>query len=350
MLQRRSLKNIISKIFISLAFFAKTALAFNEASAYFVYDYGKMYEAEHKSQSMDLNAKFLFQNPISFNWNSIGIKNNGGRIALFSASFPFSINSYVLEPAVMFGNGVWEKGDFDYFYGKPNLPFALSFGMSFHRGSNSLTANYMICNGKILNNQGDEELFNSDFYIYNVFYKFNANKNLNLYAGFAELKVEAAGALTAENQGYFLFPYLYYETSEHLNIKTVYGLVNLKMESALTEYGIDIGTLVAIGEKNAGTLHYKYRKKFASYYGDKEVFRDFYPTYIKGSGIVFSVLSIQTKKMRLGENYIQYGVKKPLVAPFGKFFSESKNFEDERNISIKDAVLWGLTANMSIYF
>jgi hypothetical protein len=344
------LENIIRKIFLSLALFTKTALAFNEASAYFVYDYGKMYETGYKSQSMDLNAKFLFQNPVSFTWNSIDIENSGGKIALFSASFPFGINSYVLEPAILFGKGVWGKGDFNYFYGKPDLPLVFSFGISFYQGSNSFTANYIFCNGKILNNQGDVELFNSDFYIYNVFYKFNANKNLNLYAGFTELSAEATGALTAENQGYFLFPYLYYETNWHLEAKTIYGIASLKMESALTEYGIDLGTLVAVDEKNAGTLHYKYRKKFASYYGDKEVFRDFYPAHVKGSGIVFSSLSIQTKKMRFGGNYIQYGVKKPLAVPFGKFFSESKNYDDEQNTSVKDALLWGLTTNMSIYF
>ena len=344
------MKSIIRKIFLSLALFTEIALASNEASAYFLYDYGNIYEAEHKSQSMDLNAKILIQNPISFNWNSISIKNDGGRIALLSASFPFSINSYVLEPAILLGKGVWEKGDFDYFYGKPDLPFAFGSGISFYLGSNSFTANYMFCSLKILKNQEDTELFNSDFYIYNAFYRFNANKNLNLYAGFALLKAEAAGALTAKNQGYFLFPYLYYETGARLDVKTVYGMANLKMESASAEYGIDLGTLLILDGKSAGNLHYKYRKKFTDYYGEEEVFRDFNPTHIKNSGIIFSILSIQTKKMRLGENYIQYGVKKPLAIPFGKFFSESENFEEERNMPVKDMLLWGLTANVSIYF
>jgi len=327
------------------------ALASNEASAYFVYDQGKMYEAEHKSESLDLSAKVLFQNPILLNWNSTDIEINRGKFALVSASFPFRINSYAFEYSLLFGHGVWEKGDFDYFYGKPDLPFVLSFGMSFYQGSSSLTVNYTLCNAKILNNQEDEELFNLDFYLYNALYKFNASKNLNLYAGFAGLNMEAAGALTAENQGYFLFPYSFYEISGFLNVKTVYGMANLKAESALAEYGIDLGALAAVGEEKAGKLHYKYRKKFASYYGRTEIFRDFYPMNIKGSGIVFSVLSIQTKKMRLGESYIQYSVKKPLAIPFGKFFSESKNFNDpEHGMSVKDALLWGLTASASVYF
>jgi len=344
------LKNIINKIFISLALFAKTALAFNEAGAYFVYEYGRMYEAEHKSQNMDLSAKILVQNPMSFYWNATNMESNGGKIALFSASFPFSVNSYVLEPAILFGNGAWEKGDFSYFYGKPNLPFVLGFGMFFYIGSNSIVANYMFCNGKIVNNRGNEELFSSDLYIYNVFYKLDANKNFNLYAGFAGLNAEAAGALTAENQRYFLFPYLFYEASGHLNVKAVYGMANLKAESALAEYGVDLGALVAVSDNSVGNLHYKYRKKFADYYGKEEIFRDFYPMHVKGSGIAFSILSIQTKKMRLGENYIQYGVKKPLAIPFGNFFS-SGNFNDtEKKISVKDALLLGLTANVNYYF
>jgi len=345
-----SLKNIIHKILLSFAFFAKVALASSEAGAYFVYEYGNMYEAEHKSQNMDLNAKILFQNPLSFKWNSAGVESDGGRIVLLSASFPFSINSSVLDPSLLIGKGAWEKGDFEYFYGKPDLPFVLGFGMSFYQGSNLFAVDYMLCNGKILNNKETAELFDLNFYIYNVFYKLNANKNFSLYAGYAGLNAEAAGALTAENQGYFLFPYLFYETGGYLNLKTVYGMANLKAESASVEYGIDLGTLVVIREKNAGNLHYKYRKKFADYYGEKEVFRDFYSMSIKGSGIIFSVLSIQTKKIHLGENYIQYGIKKPLALPFGKLFS-ARNFEnDEPSMSIKDALLWGLTGTLHILF
>jgi len=344
------LKNIIRKIILSFAFFAKIAFASSEAGAYFVYEYGKMYEVEHKSQNMDLSAKILFQNPISFYWNSSNMESNGGKIALLSASFPFSISSYVLEPAILFGKGAWEKGDFSYFYGKPNLPFVLGFGMSFYVGSNSITTNYTLCNGKIVNNQGDYELFNSDLYIYNAYYKFNSSKNFNLYAGFAGLNADAAGALTAENQGYFLFPYLFYETSGHLNVKTVYGMTNLNVESASAEYGMDLGALVAVSDNNAGNLHYKYRKKFADYYGDKEIFRDFYHLHIKGSGIAFFGLSIQTKKIRIGENYIQYGVKKPLAIPFGNFFSSGNFNNTEEKMSVKDALLFGLTANVYYYF
>jgi len=344
------LKNIINKILLSFAFIAKTALASSEAGAYFLYEYGKMYEGEHKSQSMDLSAKMLFQNPLSFKWNSAGVKSDGGRIALFSASFPFSINSYILEPSILFGKGAWERGDFQYFYGKPDLPFVLGFGMSFYQGSNSFVVNYTLFNGKILNNQETAELFDLDFYIYNAFYKLDASKNVNLYAGFAGLNAEAAGALTSENQGYFLFPYSFYKTGGYLNIKAAYGMANLKAESAIAEYGIDLGSLVVIREKNAGYLHYKYRKKFADYYGDKEVYRDFYSMSIKGSGIVFSVFSIQTKKIRLGENYIQYGVRKPLAIPFGKLFS-ARNFEnDEPSMSVVDILLLGLTANVNVYF
>jgi hypothetical protein len=348
--QRRSLKNIIHKILLSFAFFAKMALAFNEASAYFVYDYGKMYEAEHKSEHIDLNAKILFQNPISFNWNSTNIENGSGKIVLLSAAFPFRVNSYVLEPAILLGKGFWEKGDFEYFYGKPYLPFALGFGISFYQGSNSFTLNYMLCDGRITNNQGDAELYNSEFYIYNALYKFNASRNLNLYAGFAGLNAEATGALTAQNQGYFLFPYLFYKTSGYLNVKVVYGMANLKLESASAEYGIDLGALVAVSEKNAGNLHYKYRKKFADYFGEEEIFQYFEPVRIKGSGIVFSILSIQTKKIRIGEKYIQYGIKKPLAIPFGKFFSAWQEIDGNETSLLKDIFLWGLTAYTSVYF
>ncbi|MDR0515633.1 MAG: hypothetical protein LBH25_01145 [Fibromonadaceae bacterium] len=355
------MKSIIRKILLNIAFFAKIVLASNEAGAYFVYDYGKMYEAEHKSKHIDLNAKVLLQNNASFYWNSTRIESDGGKIVLLSAAFPFSINSYVLEPAILLGKGFWEKWDFKYFYGRPSLPFALGFGMSLYRGPNSFSINYMICNGKIIGSQEETELFNSDFYIYHALYKFNASRNFNLYAGFAGLNAEATGVLTAENQGYFLFPYLFYEANGYMNVKAVYGMANLKLESASMEYGIDLGALVAVSEKVAGNLHYKYRKKFANYFGEEEIFEDFYPVRMKGSGIVFSILSVQTKKIRIGEKYIQYGIKKPLAIPFGKFFTARQeidengdfygDYEDDskRNI-LKDIFLLGLTAHASVYF
>ena len=339
------MRSIIRKLFLIVVFFAELAFASNEASAYFIYDYGKIFEIEHKSQNINLNAKILYQSPVSFNWNSTDIKNDGGKIVLFSASFPFNIDSFILEPSFLFGNGNWQKGDFQYFYGKPDLPYVLGFSMYFYHYSNTLGANYIFGNAKLLNNRENAELFDSDFYIYDVFYKFNINKDFNFYTGFARLNIEAIGALTAENQGYFLFPYAFYEASGYLDAKAIYGFANFKLRTEMAEYGFDLGALAIIGGKITGDMHYKYRK----FFGTEEIIESLKPVQMGNNSFIFSIFSIKSKKIKIGKNYIQYGIQKPLAIPFGKLFYESQNIGNSDNI-VKNAFFWGLTASVNFYF
>jgi len=337
------LRNIIRKVFLNLAFLATSALALNEAGANFVYEYGQMYQAGISGKNINFNAKAFIQNPLVFNWNTTSLENDGGKIFLLSFSFPFSTDLCTVEPYIMFGSGAWERGDFQYFYGKPDLPAVSGFGMSI----GNIDLFYFFGNLKLLNNQEDRELFNSDFYLYNALYQYRINKGINLAAGFMGLNIEASGALTAENQGYFLFPYAFYRASGYLNAKTIYALANLKLESSSAEYGLDFGTLEVLKGKLAGNMHYKYRK----FYGKDEHIETLNPVQLKNSGIIFSVFSIKTKKIDMGKSYLQYSVHKPFALPFGAAFPKSfGNSEASREISLKDILLFGLTASVNVYF
>jgi len=337
------LRNIIHKVFLSLIFLATLAFASYEAGANFIYEYGQMYSADVSSKNINFNAKALLQNELVFNWNTTSLKSDGGEIVLLSLAFPFSTDLCTLEPSIMFGSGAWKKGDFQYFYGKPDLPAVFGFEMSI----NNIDLFYFFGNAKLLNNQENRELFNSDFYLYNALYQYRINKGINLAAGFMGLNVEASGALTAENQGYFLFPYAFYKASGHIDAKTIYALTNLKLESGSAEYGLDFGVLEVLSGKLSGNMDYKYRK----FYGTEEHIETLTPVQLKNSGIIFSILSIKTKKIKIGENNFQYGVHKPFALPFGAAFPNSfGNSEASRNISVKDILLFGLTASLNVYF
>jgi len=341
--QKQYLRNIIRKAFLNLAFLATSALASTEAGIDFVYDYGKMYSAGFSGKNVNFNAKFLHQNPLVFNWNTTSIKNDGGKIVFLSLSFPFSTDLCTLEPTVMFGSGTWKQGDFQYFYGKPDLPNVLGFEMSV----GNIDLFYFFGNVKLLNNEENRELFNSDFYLYNALYQYRINRGINLAAGFMGLDIGASGALTAENQGYFLFPYAFYKVSGHLNAKTVHALANLKLESSSAEYGLDLGALEVISGTIVGNMDYKYRK----FYGKDEYIETLTPVQLKNSGIIYSILSIKTKKIKIGKNRLQYGAHKPFALPFGTAFPKSfGNSKTERDISLKDIFLFGLTASVNVYF
>jgi len=342
--RRRFLENTILKTLLAAALFANLALASDRASAYFVYDYGKMFDVEHKSQNINLDAKILFQNPLSFDWDSTKIVSDGGKIFLLRADFPFDLGSFVLTPSFLYGMGKWEKGDFEYFYGKPDLPSINGFEISLsHNFSHSLSAGYYFGNAKLLNN-GNEELFSSDFYFCDVFYKYAPKAYFNLSAGFASANVEMGGALTAQNQSYFLFPYSFYSATGSLDVKAIYGIADLSFESEFASYGLKLGSVFAIDGEMNGNMHYKHRK----FYGDDEVFDSINTLHFKKSGLVFSVIGINTKKIKLGDILLQYGVQKPFIIPFGKIFPQ--NPINEGKPSAKDIFLTLLTANVSVYF
>jgi hypothetical protein len=343
-LQRQYLINITSKVFFAgIAFFAKLALAFNGASANFVYDYGRMFGAEFRNSKMDFDAKIFYQNPLAFDWDSTKMENDGGKIVMFSAAFPFSVNSFILEPSFLFASGKWQRGNFDYFYGKPDLPSIFGFSMYFHRHSNVLGANCIFGKAKLLNNTESSELFNSDFYIYNIFYKLWI-----IRTGFASVNAKASGSLTAENQQYFIFPYSFYNASGYMNAKAIYSIANLSFKSKVAEYGMDLGALAALDGKIAASMNYKYRKFYGTIYGTEENVEDLNPVQKKNSGIVFSILRKKKKKINIGENYIQYGIQKPFAIPFGEIFPKAS--PGEGGDFLKDIFLWGLTASISVSF
>jgi len=340
------LKSTILKAFLTIALFANPALASGGAGAYFIYDYGKMLDIEHKSQSINLNAKMLFQNPLSLDWDSTKITSDGGKIFLLQAGYSFDLGSFSLTPSFLYGMGKWEKGDFEYFYGKPDLPNINGFEISLsYHFIHLLSVSYYFGNAKLLNNQGDEELFNSDFYLCNAFYKYTPKTYFNLLTGFASANMETYGALTAQNQGYFLFPYNFYNAAGYLNVKAVYGMADLNFESKFANYGLKFGSVLAINGKMNGNMHYKYRK----FYGTDEVLDSINTLYFKNSGLVFGVIGLNSKKIKLSEIFLQYGIQKPFVIPFGKVFPKNP-INNEKSLNAKDIFLTLLTANINVYF
>jgi len=346
MQQRRFLKNTILKAFLTIALFANLAFASARASAYFIYDYGRMFDIEHKSQNINLNAKILFQNPLSLNWDSTKITNTGGKFFLLQTKFPFELGSFILAPSFLYGIGKWEKGDFEYFYGKPDLPAINGFEISLsYDFTHLLSTSYYFGNAKLLNNNGDEELFDSDFYLCNVFYKYAPKTYFNLAVGFTSANMETDGALTAQNQGYFLFPYNFYNATGYLNVKAVYGIADLNFASKFANYGLKLGGVLAIDGKMNGDMHYKYRK----FYGTDEVFDSINTLHFKNSGLVFSTVGVNTKKIKFNEIFLQYGIQKPFIIPLGKIFPNNST-NNKKSLSTKDIFLTMLMANVNIYF
>ncbi len=339
------MKNITRKLIGSFVLLTSAAFASSKASASFVYELGEMVEAELETKAFHFNTKILFQNPLSFSWKSTDIRSDGGKIVLLTAGFPFRFSALSLKPSFLFAAGKWEEGEFEYFYGKPDLPRVLGTSLNADYAFHKFGADFLSGNAKLLNNAEDAELFDADFYLYHAFYEFHAGSAFKFRAGFAGFKMEALGALTAGNQRYFLFPYAYYEACGTMNAKAVYGLATVSLESGFLKYGVDLGVFYLVDGKIKGNMHYQYRK----FFGDEEVYDRIHPE-LKNSGLLFSVLSIKTKEIKIGKMAVTYRIQKPLAYPFGRIFPKGENTGSSGMNSVKKAILWGLSTGISIGF
>jgi hypothetical protein len=215
--------------------------------------------------------------------------------------------------------------------------------MSAGRGGNSLGAAYYFGEAKILNNE-NEHLFRSDFYLWNVFYEYSA-KPAGLLAGFASASMDADGALTAANQRYAFFPYNFYNADGKFDIKAVYGIADLNFESRSAIYALKLGSVFATGGEMNGNMHYRYRKLF----GTDEIWDSISTVRFKNNGLVFAIISLSTKKIKINNSYFQYGIHKPLAVPFGETFGNNAG-SGEKSIKPRDIFLKMLTARMDVWF
>ncbi|GHV12121.1 hypothetical protein AGMMS49938_04040 [Fibrobacterales bacterium] len=334
----------MNRILIALVLhFVSFAFAFNEASAFYIYEYAKIYNFEHKNENLNLSATVLFQEPLSFDYASTKITSDGGNIFFLQTELSFAIGKGTFTPSFLFGRGKWQSGDFEYFYGKPHLPSINAFSGTFNLGNSSVNAGFYFGKMQILNNE-ELELFNSDFYFSNVSYKYSAN-HLNATIGFVSANMNANGSLTAANQHYFLFPYSFYNADGLLKIKALYEITNLSFEGNFANYALKLGGVISLYGKMNGKMHYKHRK----FYGQDEVFDTLATIQLKNNGFAFAILSINSKKIKFDKFAIQYGVQKPFIIPFGKSFNGISG-ETKNSVNLKDAFLSMLTANANIYF
>ncbi|MCL2518537.1 MAG: hypothetical protein FWF15_08250 [Oscillospiraceae bacterium] len=304
-----------------------------------------------------LSAGYLEQSKINVLLGTKKITSGGAEGFYIGASPGFNIQKATIKPSVLFAGLKFKEGDFNFFYGKPDIPKFLHWGLSGeydkkHEISFSVT-NFDL---NIVNND-DMPLFISSGRVLGSSYKytnFDDNK-LKKFSGsvgmyFADLSMN--GSLTPANQRYFLFPFDYFNLDGNLDANIGHAIFDYELRRKYLTHSFKIGVLnVFSGEVNA-----KYHSKYRKFFGTSEKNESLDPIILKNTGFGFLAYSFETPAWTINNKiHVDFRMRKIIACPWGfdKFMSGKDDgiFDQiEKKDLIKTILFSGLSGSLSIMF
>lgn len=288
------------------------------------------------------------------------IQNDGADGFYVGSSLGFDVRNIEITPSFFFASVKFGSGDFYKFYGRPDIPGLIHFGLSAeYEKTHKAGIAYERFDVDVLNNNAIT-LFQSNNYSVGMDYKYSLRvpqKPWEFYvvSGFNYAEISAGGALTAANQQYALFPYLFYRLAAGTaDAFTGWTMLSLDIRGKYMEHSVKIGAGNVFGGKIYADAHYQYRKGF----GDEEVNENIIDINPAGTGIVFSIYSLESRGLAVADGvHIYLGLRKILGYYWGmdKFTDidgkeEHIPGEIDRKRFIKTLLLSGLSGNLRIMF
>jgi len=292
------------------------------------------------------------------------ITNDGANGFYIGSSAGFDIQKFEITPSLFFAKMEFGPGSFYHFYGKPDMPGLMRFGLSAeYDKTHRIGITYDKLDLKILNNS-DVPLFKSDNYSAGINYRYSHYTVQNpwkfyVISGFNYADLFVDGALTAANQQYFLFPYAFYNVTGDANAFIGWAMVSLDISGKYLNHAIKAGAgNVFYGELSADA-HYRYRPRIFHNNGGREA-AEAVKINLAQTGIVFGAYSIESQNQTVKDRiHIYAGLQKILGGYRGmdKFTDVNKEEPKESASKKRDweslaktVLLSGLSGNLRITF
>jgi len=307
--------------------------------------------------SANFTAAFLKQSNIEISLNDSENKRkitNEGAQGFYLGSV--NIRELKITPSVLFGRGKFENGDFNYFLGKPNIPFFWSLGLSAEYGdAHKIDFSYRQFAIDLINNQR-MPLFYSDALIFglNYRYSFSILQNPHKFYGILGLNYvdfSANGSLTPANQQYFLFPYAFFNIDGNANAFIAWTAFSSEFQRKYLTHSLKIGAGNILGGEINADIHFKYRK----FFGDDESEID-ETLNLKNTGLAFFSYSLKSPSLKIRNRAgLRLGLQKIFAAPWGlgKFTEDgekSQAYKIQFGSLLKTALLSGLSGYFRLEF
>jgi hypothetical protein len=191
--------------------------------------------------------------------------NKGGEGFFVNPSLPVRLGAFTLTPSFLYGAAEWEDGSFYWFYGKPDIPALRVFGLDVsHEGRQRLSAKYFSLDLDILNNE-ETLLFESRFTGFFASYTESRRYSQTwLEAGLGWLYAAGSlqGALTAENQQYWLFPFAFFHVDASVRTHIGHASLSILYKPSVFRYSLALGALYIFRGHLDVTGHYRRKNIF----------------------------------------------------------------------------------------
>jgi hypothetical protein len=245
----------------------------------------------------------------------IPLDNKGGKGYAFNLKAPLHIRSVTIAPSFLYGEGTWQDGSLYWFFGKPDIPAFKVFGFSAAYEHHTLELHYVSLNTDILN---DDEvlLFDTHLDCFTAFYRFSleqTNPRFKGTLGWLYAAGRAQGGLTASNQHYSLFPFVFYNINGTLSAHIGFGALDLQYKHGIFQYHVTLGAAHTFLGEIAAEIHYKQKNLF----GGTEVIENISPLHL--GGVAFVLLDAGIPALSIGHTSlkIRTGLQKAFAIPWG---------------------------------
>jgi hypothetical protein len=247
------------------------------------------------------------------------IKNGGGKGGLIALTIPFRFGGFGLDLSCVYAASSWDNGSFYWFNGRPSLDGFYGGGLSLSYGGHSLLFHTASTDGNILSPQ-DERLFDWDLYVLHSAWQYSRESGrFEIRAGLGAVwgAANLEGALTASNQHYALFPYLFYEVEGTVSALIGHGGLELKYHGRFFEGGIALVAVQTMRSNSEASIHYKQKNLF----GGAERLESHNPPDLGKAGCVFLAVDagmiLSSSLGRASNPRFKLGLKKTFALPWG---------------------------------
>ncbi|MDR2542086.1 MAG: hypothetical protein LBC80_01345 [Treponema sp.] len=248
------------------------------------------------------------------------LTNEGGQGNFFSIETKLHLVPITIAPCFFIGQAKWEDGDLYWFFGKPEIPSFLVYGLTLYFDQQDHYRHglgFRLFSADInINSNRNAPVFNSYLNGGILFYQIALERAQNNYLGtlgFFYAKAVADGSLNTSNQPYFLFPYLFFNLNVHIKAHAGFALFGFQHNRGIFQHSIDAGIFHIFNDQAKIDIH-SHRKWL---FGGRETFDEIKPD-ISGLGAAFLLFNSSIPSIQLaGNKHISFGLQKAFVLPWG---------------------------------
>jgi len=267
---------------------------------------------------------FFTHQQISIAIDNSALSNQGGNGFFIGLETPLYFGHFSITPCFYYGKAIWDEGDMYWFFGKPDIPAFLAFGLSLGldqqytqigKFKHTLAFRWSLTDIVILSNE-NKPIFDANLNGTLFYYTISLERARNSFSttfGWFYTRTSIDGGLTTANQPYFLFPFRFFNINLSIDTHTGFAFVGLQDNHSIFQYDIRLGLFHIFYDQGEVNIHYQMKRLF----GSEESFETINPEF-KGIGAAFLLLGASIPAIYLGQKrQFSVGLQKAFFLPWG---------------------------------